>query len=242
MSEAIWSVTEDGYLHAQGASVLAWHNAYPQGKQGGIELIHHGERVATCGGMRVSLTSGRSAGWPRAGERTADPEAVELSVPLEFRSADLKHQVRLTAEGGSIRVSLELPAPLDPDEVREASFCIDLYPPAYFGRTFHAERGSGVFPRDAGHAVARTAEGGVKLAPLAEGPRLVIAPEDAGQKLTIEGLGCQVALTDGRATFEEAWFTVSSPVPLGRAGILIEWLLTPHLILVAAEMFFPLCD
>jgi hypothetical protein len=43
-----WSISEHGYLEAPGVSVLAFHDIYPEGKQGGVEIIHHGERVAAC--------------------------------------------------------------------------------------------------------------------------------------------------------------------------------------------------
>ena len=48
-----WTAHRDGYLHSGETSFLAFHNAYPEGKQGGIEIIHHDERIASNGMLRV---------------------------------------------------------------------------------------------------------------------------------------------------------------------------------------------
>ena len=40
-------------LEARGLSVLLFHNYYPDGKQGGIEIIQHGLRIATNGDLRL---------------------------------------------------------------------------------------------------------------------------------------------------------------------------------------------
>jgi hypothetical protein len=228
MGGTVWSVTEAGYLDAHEASVLVFHNSYPAGKQGGVELIHHGERVATCGMMRVSPAGGGWAGYPRAGEREADAEAVRVAVPLEFRSGEMKHRVAVAAEGESVRLSVVLDEPLEPDAVASASFVMELYPPAYWGRTFRVGEASGTFPRESASPVVRGDDGAVRADPFGHGPRIVIASEDPERRLMVEGVGCELALTDPRGAFEESWFTLSTPVPVGASGTVVEWLLTLH--------------
>ena len=45
--EVKWEINDLEYLETPGINVLVFHNSYPVGKQGGIEIIQHGERVAT---------------------------------------------------------------------------------------------------------------------------------------------------------------------------------------------------
>lgn len=54
MSTAGWRLHAREYLEAPGVSLLVYHNDYPEGRQAGIELIHHGERVATNGDLRLT--------------------------------------------------------------------------------------------------------------------------------------------------------------------------------------------
>jgi hypothetical protein len=44
-SEAGWVLNDQEYFERPGLSVLVFHDIYPEGKQGGIEIIQHGERV-----------------------------------------------------------------------------------------------------------------------------------------------------------------------------------------------------
>ena len=57
--EQKWTINELEYLQSQGLSVLAFHNFYSGGKQGGIEIIHHGDRIATNSCIRMARVAGR---------------------------------------------------------------------------------------------------------------------------------------------------------------------------------------
>lgn len=230
MSETSWSVSEQGYLEAPGACVLAFHNLYPQGKQGGVEIIHHGERVATCGDMRLTLTSGRGAGYSKVGERQVDSETGEIQVPLSYPDVSVSYAIRLRPEGDSVRLRLDLAEPLDPEVVTDANLQLSLYPPVYWGKTFHLGGAAGVFPREPNRPVLRSSEGRSSVQPMATGPCLVIAPEDPVRTMTVQGLDCEVALVDNRKRNQGEWFSVRTSVPAGASAGAVEWLITPHVI------------
>ncbi len=228
MSEASWSVNEQEYLESPAVSVLAFHNSYPQGRQGGVEIIHHGERVATCGDLHLSLVSGGRVGRSKVGERRVKAESTEVQVPVTKEEIGLSYTVKLRAEGESVRLTLDLREPLDPAVVSAAEFCLEFFPPAYFGKTFHLGGVSGVFPREPNRPLVRDAQGRGQVQPMAGGPRLVIAAEDPARQMLIEGVGCDIELIDARKGNEQAWFTVRSVVRPNAADAAVEWLITPH--------------
>ena len=53
-----WNINDLEYLEAPGFNVLVFHDYYPEGDQGGIEFIHHGERIAANGFINVELPAG----------------------------------------------------------------------------------------------------------------------------------------------------------------------------------------
>ena len=222
MARSCWRVHELEYLEAPHASVLVWHGIYPEGKQGCLELIHHGERIATNGDLY--LPRGR---WSTRGARTASPRKRLVRMALGREDSDLSYAVRVQGEGEAVRVSLDLDRPLTAEEARGARFALSLYPPAFFGRTYHLGHTSALFPRQGNGPVART-DGGVRPVPLAAGATLEVAPEDPGRHLTIAGVGCELALVDERDLYHGGWFQVSSPVPAGATTGAVEWLITPH--------------
>ena len=72
-----WTINDQEYLETQGLSVLAFHNFYPSGKQGGIEFIQHGERNATNGFIRMDRINGQRFNYP-------EPEQVKREVDLNL--------------------------------------------------------------------------------------------------------------------------------------------------------------
>ncbi len=75
-----WSVNKQQYLEKPGLSVLAFHDYYPGGKQGGIEIIQHGERIATNGFIRMQ-DEGRGM---VSGTALIRPDFPELKEPYPY--------------------------------------------------------------------------------------------------------------------------------------------------------------
>ena len=86
MNDAIqWQINDLEYLETTGFNVLVFHNYYPVGKQGGIEFIHHDDRIASNGYINVDLPPGQSFPRPETAERKVDREnkIVEAKVTTE---------------------------------------------------------------------------------------------------------------------------------------------------------------
>lgn len=227
MPEAQWAINENGYFEAQGCSVLLYHNRRIY-HQGGLEIIHHGERVAGRGDVHLELASGRWAGRREVGERQIDRETGEIAIPVRYVSGGIGYTVRVRAQGQSLRLRIDLDRPLDPQEMAEACFSLELYPPAYFARTFHLGHESGIFPREVNRKMVEGPERGLTPAPMATGSRLVIAPEDPVRWLEIEQTNGEMSLMDNRNDWYQGWFEVRGEVAADRTEGALEWVITPH--------------
>jgi hypothetical protein len=229
MKETRWKINELEYLEAQGLSILVFHNFYPEGKQGGIEIIQHGERVATNGDLRLEPAPGQWSRVPKAGKREVDVDKGIIKVPLSFPEHDYSFVVRVEAEGDSILVSVDLDRPLPSEIEGKASFNLELFPPAYFGKTFHLGSTFSVFPRQANGPMVTVPDGGLEPAPMARGSRLTVAAEDPLRRMVIEQVGGgEMTLLDGRNTVQNGWFVVGSVLPPNRTKGALQWRITPN--------------
>ena len=110
-----WVINEYDYLETPGLSILSFHNFYPVGKQGGIELIHHGERIATNGFIRIASGTGQRLPQPENAERQIDRENNEIRSTVFYPDLDFKYSIEIKAEGNDIRLSVNLEKPI-PEE------------------------------------------------------------------------------------------------------------------------------
>lgn len=223
-----WKLNALEYFEAPGLSVLIFHNAYPEGKQGGIEIIQHGERIATNGDLRLEPTPGQWSPLPVAGERRIDAARGEVDVPLHYPDANLDGLIRVQAEGAALRIAVDLTEPLPPERVGRLSLNLELCPAVYFGKTFHLGGTFGIFPRQANGPLIAGPDGNLQPLPLANGPRLVVAPEDPLHRLVIEQDRGELALFDGRDTAPNGWFVVRSILPTGTTRDAVVWRVTPN--------------
>ncbi len=227
-SGRVWELTAEEYFDSPGASVLVFHDYYPEGKQGGIEIIQHGERVAACGDVRLEAAPGQWATLPTIGKREVDRSNLTAKVSASFTGAKINYAVRVRPEGEAVRVSVDLERPLPSGLAGRVSFNLELFPAAYFGKTFHLGGTSALFPRQANGPVRKGTWGLAVPVPLARGPKLTIAPEDTMRKMIIECLTGGLELIDGRNVANNGWFVVRTPLAAGSATGAVEWLITPH--------------
>ncbi len=227
-SDAGWTLNDMEYFEKPGISVLVFHDEYPEGKQGGVEIIQHGERVAAVGDVRLDSTPGQWGGLPSVGRRVADPKARTVEQPLRFAAAKLDYRVRVEACGESICVTVDLARPLPSELEGRAGFNLELFPPAYFGRSFHLGRTAGIFPRQGNGPLAMDKAGAARPVPMAEGTTLIAAAEDPLRRLSIESLGGELRLYDGRDTETNGWFVVRSLIPAGATAGAVRWRITPN--------------
>lgn len=229
MTKENWIVNEHEYFESSGLSVLVFQNFYPQGKQGGIEIIQHGERVATNGDVRLEPAPHQWSTIPKGGKREVDFVNKIIRIPLSFQEHNLDYFVQVKAEEKSIIVSVDLDHPLPKELKGKASFNLELFPSAYFGKTFYMGSTFGIFPRQANGPMILKPDGQLEPAPMAVGTKLVIAPEDPNRKMVIEQIdGGEMSLLDGRNTVQNGWFIVRSILPENRTKEVIKWRITPN--------------
>ncbi len=231
------------YFERPGINVMVFQDIYPEGHQGGVNLIQNGVRVASNGDLRLGPTPGQWQPIPRQEKRVVDREANEISVwlsypdpsrnrkgfnPIEYPDLDLSYKVRVRGEGEGFRIVVDLSRPLPAEWVGRVGFNFELYPGALFGRTYYLDGHSRIFPRQGNGPQQRDKGGDVAPVPLATGRRLSIAPEDEAQRIIIESNRGELQLLDARNVHNNGWFVVRSLVPAGASSGAVNWLVKPH--------------
>lgn len=222
-----WTLNAEEYFERPGLSVLVFHDNYPEGKQGGLEIIQHGERVAALGDVRLEPAPGQWGKLPTAGKRAVDRAAGRAEVPLRFDQEGIGYRVRVEADGEALLVTVDLERPLPKELEGRAGFNLELYPTVYFGKSYHLGRADGVFTRQ-GNGPAAASASGVSATPLAQGPVFTASPEDPLTRLTIESLTGDIRFFDGRSTDTSGWFLVRSLIRPGAAKGAVRWRITPN--------------
>ena len=222
-----WVLNAEEYFERPGVSVLVFHDIYPEGKQGGLEIIQHGGRVAALGDVRLEPAPGQWGKLPAAGKRTVDRAANRAEVPLRFEKEDIAYRVRVEPDGEALAVTVDLERPLPKEFVGRAGFNLELFPSSYFGKSYHLGRTDGVFPRQ-GNGPNVNDVSAVWATPLAEGPVFTAAAEDPLRCLTIESFTGNLRFFDGRSTETNGWFLVRSLIRAGATKGAVRWRITPN--------------
>jgi endoglucanase len=222
------------YLDTQGLSVLVYQNTFHpvfrDQKMGGVEIILHGERIATGGEIRLQPTPEQWDPVPLFAARTHGPLANQLIAASGYPDLNLSYRLEVTAEGEGFRVAVNLDHPLPASLVGKAGFNLEFLPTAYFGKTYSADATAGVFPRHPQGPMARNAGGEAEPLPLAHGQRIVLSPEDPATRVSIAAQDGTLELFDGRTRAQNGWFVVRQLLPADRTGNALVWHVRPHVI------------
>lgn len=260
-----FSLNERDYFQSQGVGVMAFHDTYPESHQSGLIMVMHGTRIATNGDLRLEPTPGQWSPVPKVVSREVDRENGEIRTrlaypdekqhhvgfnPLHYPDLELDYEMSVRAEGGSIKVRIDLDKPLPDEWVGQVGFVLELYPEDLFGKTWMMDDKTGLFPRQ---------PYGVKLldgvkpepqilpsgelsqlrplpnhkalpVPLATGKKLAIAPNTDEFRMQIESSTGDLELHDGRNQHQNGWFIVRTTVPAGATNKAIELTITPNVI------------
>ena len=233
------------YLEMAGLDVMLAHDDYPEGHQGGVGIIQNGQRVASNGDLRLDRTPGQWQPVPKViGSRVVDRAIGEISVrmeypdeaknrkgfnPVDYPDLRFAYTVRVRAEGKAVRILVDLDSPLPDEWIGKVGFNFELFPGVLFGKTWATENATGLFPRQANGPGTLDALGEYRIAALASGKRLVVAPESDRQRMAIEdATGGGLELIDGRGLHNNGWFVVRSLVAKGASKNAVNWLVTPH--------------
>ena len=234
------------YLEYQGVNVMLAHDFYPEGHQGGVGVIQHGQRVATNGDIRLEPTPGQWQPIPKVGKRMVDKTTGAISVhmeypdetkdrkgfnPILYPDLHLGYTIRVVPAGKAFKIIVDLDSALPAAWIGKVGFNFELYPGVLFGRSYYMDSLSGAFPQQSNGDYYKDADGEWQIKPMAVGRRLVVAPESDRQRMAIENLkGDALQLIDGRGKHNNGWFVVRSLAPGGVTKGAIEWLVTPYAI------------
>jgi len=225
-----WILNDQEYIQTPGLSVLAFHNFYPGGKQGGIELIQHGERIATNGFIRMDRVEGRRFPYPEQAEREIDADNQLIKASVNYEEFDFKYSVRIWPEGNSLRLAVDLDKPIPAEWENKLHFAIEFYPPLYFGRTYQLGDDFGIIPRQAIGPMVMNENGNLDPPVMGRGRLLTLAGEEPLRKVVIEALQGDLILMDERNYSDRGWIWVRSTIPSGVTENAVEWSIRPNLI------------
>lgn len=227
------AVTPAETLETRGLSVIIDQNQFSpiffDEKNAGIQIVLHGDRIATDGAVRLDNTPEQWARVPAFVSRTRGTEPNQLVVRSSYKDAALDYSVRVTAEGEGFRISVDLDRPLPAALVGKAGFNLDFLPSAYFGKTYLMDTAPGLFPRHPTGPMAKDGSG--DPLPLASGGRsITLAPEDPVTRVTITSDAAPLALYDARARAQNGWFVVRSMIAAGAKENAVVWHVRPNVI------------
>lgn len=239
-------INELEYLEMRGLNVMLAHDFYPESHQGGVGIIQNGLRVATNGDLRLEPTPGQWQPVPKVGKRMIDRDKQEISVHMEYPDPDknrkgfnpiiypdlnFSYTIRISPEGNGFKIVVDLDSALPESWIGKVGFNFELFPGILFGKSYYMDSQSGIFPRQANGPGYLDKEGEYQLTPIAEGKKLVVAPESDRQRMIIETLNDnKLQLIDGRARHNNGWFVVRALVGKGATKNAIVWKVTPHAI------------
>lgn len=246
-----------GYFINHGVNVMAFDDIYPEGHQGGLGIIMHGNRIATNGDIRLEATPGQWQPIPKQLQRKTDIENNEIRIKLSYPDSSrnkkgfnpifypdlvLNYEVKVKSKDNSIYVTVDLENPIPKEFEGKIGFNLELFPGILFGKPWILDNRHGIFPTQPNGPTQVIDESYKKneFNPIdahqiintsyATGKKLTILPNDPYNKITIESLNSEIRLIDGRANHNNGWFVVRSEVAAGTTKGAIKWKITPNIV------------
>ncbi|MDR2569052.1 MAG: glycoside hydrolase family 9 protein [Oscillospiraceae bacterium] len=209
---------EVGYFQNKGVDVMAFDDIYPEGHQGGVSLIMHGNRIASNGDIRFDKLPGQWKPVPKQGERVLDENTNTITVslaypdpareigfnPIVYPDLELSYKVTVKGEDDTVIISVDLDAPVPQKFVGTVCFILELFPGALFGKPWIMDDKQGFFPVQPNGPVVPMTDDLVKYKPDTQISRLEFPPDDFTAKPYAIGKRFTVRPDDpyGRFTIE----------------------------------------
>ena len=226
-----YAITDKEYFTNGKVSVLVHHNNYYVGRVSGVEIIQHGERILTNGGLTMrscDVPDLLGIPAPVKGERHIDVKNSTIQAQCSYPGIDLPYAILVENRGEAFHLSLLLDKPLPDSLAGKMDFIVELYPEMYKGKSFYMNGDAGIFPHQFNGKMNPVTESTYVIEPLATGNKLVVAPEMPLYSLQIESAESPFDLVDARGIHEHKWFVVRGVVPSGKTGKVMEWIITPN--------------
>jgi hypothetical protein len=211
-------LNEKEYFEAPGFAFLVYHNAYSPSR-GGVQMMQNGEWLVASDDVLITGVDSSARISTRLVRRVVDRERKTATIIGEALSLNLGYQLICRTDGEGMFVTVKFDRPLDAGKVRQASFRMLLYPPAYFMKSFQGDSITGMFPRQ--YNGQRT---------LLKSSRILrLAQEDPSHSLTFERRGGVLELSDDRGNHPTGWFSVTAAIEPGSGGDGIELEIRPSI-------------
>jgi endoglucanase len=246
-------VTDKNYLDTQGFSVFlydsTYHPIFVDQKNTAMEMILHGQRIATNGDVRLMPTPEQWDLVATLKDRHADKANNRLSADLAFPTFDFSYTLEVAAEPGCVKVSINLDKPLPPKLAGRAGFNLEFLPSIYMGKAYLVDgTKAGIFPRIPNDPMTTVlplpdepkkayyledwdkAKGYTQPLPLAEGKSISLGIDDALARVNVVSDTANLMLFDGRDRAPNGWFVLRSLIPSDKTTGAIVWHIRPDVI------------
>jgi endoglucanase len=243
-------VTDKNYLDTQGFSVFlydsTYHPVFVDQKNTAMEMILHGQRIATNGDVRLMPTPEQWDLVATLKERHADTANNRLIASLAFPTFDVSYTLEVAAEPGGVKVSINLDQPLPSKLVGRAGFNLEFLPSIYMGKAYLVDGShAGIFPRTPNDPMIKVlplpdepkkayyledwdkAKGYTQPLAFAEGKSITLGVDDSLARITVVSDTAALMLFDGRNRAQNGWFVLRSLIPAGKTSGAIVWHLKP---------------
>lgn len=164
-----FELTKSGYFRNHGVDVMAFDDIYPEGHQGGVCVIMHGNRIATNGDLRMEATPGQWQPVPRQLERKLGTNAITTTLcypdssrhmtgfnPQIYPDYQVHYTVRVEAKGDQIDVLVDLDKAVPEYLLGKVGFNLEFFPGSLFGKPWLMDSQSGIFPQQPNSPLATT--------------------------------------------------------------------------------------
>jgi hypothetical protein len=246
-------VTDKNYLDTQGFSVFlydsTYHPVFVDQKNTAMEMILHGQRIATNGDVRLVPTPEQWDLVATLKDRHADKANNRLTADLAFPAFDFTYTLEVGAEPGGVKVSINLDQPLPQKLAGRAGFNLEFLPSIYMGKAYLVDGSkAGIFPRTPNDPMVKVlplpnepkkayyledwdkAKGYMQPLPFAEGKSITLGVDDALARVNVISDTANLMLFDGRDRAQNGWFVLRSLIPSGKTTGAIVWHIRPDVI------------
>ena len=236
-------------LEETGISVLVYSNQYNgmfcDEKTAGVELIQHGERIATGGGVRLMDTPEQWDIYADILKREVDRARQSVDMTFEYPDYAFRPRIVVTAKGTGFTMSVYLDEPLPQRLEGKAGLNFEFFPAAYRGRSVLVDGKSMILPNyPAGDTKMRPVSEKIPQFfglstfddrgrgefidpdPFCKGNRIVMAPEDDDLRVSVSS-DSEINLFDGRNLAQNGTFVLRTLLPAGKTGKVVEWTVQP---------------
>ena len=246
-------VTDKNYLDTQGFSVFlydsTYHPVFVDQKNTAMEMILHGQRIATNGDVRLMPTPEQWDLVATLKGRQPDKANNRLTANLAFPTFDVSYTLEVAAEPGGVKVSINLDKPLPQKLAGRAGFNLEFLPSIYMGKAYLVDgTKAGIFPRTPNDPMVKVlpladepkkayyledwdkAKGYTQPLPFAEGKSITLGIDDPLARVNVKSDTANLMLFDGRNRAQNGWFVLRSLIPSGKTTGAIVWHIRPDVI------------